>query len=84
MVRVDGGLGLREELDQDLREQPITMLGANEAPGRRLAHSEPQPATADDEGSDLSSPFPFLQDTELLATFSVEGDKLMIDAKLDK
>lgn len=28
--------------------------------------------------------FFFLQDTELLAMFSVEGDKLMIDAKLDK
>lgn len=25
-----------------------------------------------------------LQDTDLLASFSVEGDKLMIDAKLDK
>jgi hypothetical protein len=27
---------------------------------------------------------PHLQDTDLLASFSVEGDKLMIDAKLDK
>lgn len=25
-----------------------------------------------------------LQDTDLLASFSVEGDKLMIDTKLDK
>lgn len=28
--------------------------------------------------------YPHLQDTDLLASFSVEGDKLMIDAKLDK
>ena len=36
------------------------------------------------DGSDIPFTFPFLQDTELLAMFSVENDKLMIDAKLDK
>lgn len=37
-----------------------------------------------DDGSDVSLSFPVLQDTELLASFSVEDNKLLIDAKLDK
>lgn len=36
------------------------------------------------DGTDISFSFPRLQDTELLAMFSVENNKLMIDAKLDK
>lgn len=84
MVRLLVVSAYKGRFDQNLREQPVFMLSVRGTPSQCLAPGARSRQRPMSDGSNIPLSFPLLQDTELLASFSVEGDKLMIDAKLDK